>query len=148
MLDVSARLLCLDERRCAYTERVSYDPPMCLFHMHLIKLGTTSKFTEIHKIHMHHLTKFSIIISQLKKHHRLDNNITAIVHWLDNNITKSIGQGGMRNFLIMVIISYNLRQHRIINVKFSFGSDHLAHDECDRSITNVDQRVFVETYFR
>jgi hypothetical protein len=42
------------------------------------------------------MTKFSIIISQVKKHHWLDNNIIAIVHWLDNNITKFMGQEGMQ----------------------------------------------------
>jgi hypothetical protein len=37
---------------------------------------------------MHHTRKFSIIISQVKKHHWFDNNITAIVNKLENNITK------------------------------------------------------------
>jgi hypothetical protein len=44
------------------------------------------------------MTKFSIIFSQVKKHHWLDNNITTIVKKLDNNITKSMGQGGMQKF--------------------------------------------------
>jgi hypothetical protein len=66
--------------------------------MHLIKLGPVSKFTEIHQIHMDHMTKFSIIISQVKKHHWLENDITTIVHWLDNNITQFMGQGQMRKF--------------------------------------------------
>jgi hypothetical protein len=45
------------------------------------------------------MTKFSIIISQVKKHHWLDNNITTIVNELDNNSTKFMGQGGMQKFL-------------------------------------------------
>jgi hypothetical protein len=80
MLAGNARLLCLDKRRCVLWTCFSYDPPMSWFHMHLIKLDPTSKFTEIHIIHMHHMTKFNIITSQVKKHHWLDNNITAIVH--------------------------------------------------------------------
>jgi hypothetical protein len=90
---------------------------------------------------MHHMTKFSII-SQVKKHHWLDNNITTIIHWLYNNITYSWDKEECENFLI---IAYNLSQQSIINVKFSSGSDHLVHEECGSSITNVDQHVFVET---
>jgi hypothetical protein len=68
---VDTCLLCLEERRRVLWARVrmSYDPPMSWFHMHLIKLGLTSQFTNIHIIHMHHMIKFSIISSQVKKHH-------------------------------------------------------------------------------
>jgi hypothetical protein len=76
----NARLLYLDERRRVLWTRISYDPPMSWFLMHLIKLDPTSKFTKIHIIHMHHITKYNIITSQVKKHHWLDNNIKAIVH--------------------------------------------------------------------
>jgi hypothetical protein len=50
---VYVRLPCLDERRHILAMRVSYDPSMSWFHMHLIKLDLASKFTEIYIIHMH-----------------------------------------------------------------------------------------------
>jgi hypothetical protein len=51
---------------------------------------------------MHHMTKFSIIISQVKKH-----------HWLDNNITTFMDKEECKNFLVTM---YNMIPHSFISM--------------------------------
>jgi hypothetical protein len=71
------------------------------------------------------MTKFNIIISKVKKH-----------HWLDNNITKFMAKEECKNFLVTM---YNLSPHSFINMKFSSECDHQFHEECGNSFTNIDQ---------
>jgi hypothetical protein len=85
---------------------------------------------------MHHMTKFSIIISQ-------GGNASHKEEC--NNITKIHGQGGMQKFMdkeeckIFLVTIHNLSPHSFINIKFSSGRDHLFHVECGNSFTNIFQ---------
>jgi hypothetical protein len=89
------------------------------------KIGSSIKIHKIHIIYMHHMTKFNIIISQVKKH-----------HLLDNNITKFMDKEECKNFLVTM---YKLSPHSFISMKFSSDCDHLFHEECGNSSTNIGQ---------
>jgi C-terminal processing protease CtpA/Prc len=82
------------------------------------------------------MTKCTTIISQVKKHHWLDNNITTIVNDLDDNITKFMDKEECKNFLVTM---YNMSPHSFISMEFSSDCDHLFHEECGNSFTNIDQ---------
>jgi hypothetical protein len=82
------------------------------------------------------MIKFSIIISQ-------GGNASNKEEC--NNITKIRGQGGMRKFMDkeerknFLVTIHNLRPHSL-SIKFSFGCDHLFHEECGNSFTNICQQ--------
>jgi hypothetical protein len=42
-----------------------------------------------------------------------------------------------KNFLVTI---HNLGPHSVIRIKFSSGCDHLFHEECGNSFTNICQR--------
>jgi hypothetical protein len=42
-----------------------------------------------------------------------------------------------KNFLVTI---HNLISHSVINMKFSSGCDHLFHEECGNSFTNICQQ--------
>jgi hypothetical protein len=39
---------------------------------------------------------------------------------------------------------YNISPHSFISIKIYVDCNHLFHEECGNSITNIDQRVVVE----
>jgi hypothetical protein len=88
---------------------------------------------------MHHMTKFSIIISQggMQKYHKNS--------WTNRN-AKIHGQGGMQKFMdkeeckIFLVTIHNLSPHSFISIKFTSGCDHLFHEECGNSFTNICQQ--------
>jgi hypothetical protein len=41
-----------------------------------------------------------------------------------------------KNFLVTI---FNLSPHSLVSMKFSSDCDHLFHEECGNSITNIDQ---------
>jgi hypothetical protein len=82
------------------------------------------------------MTKFNIIISQ-------GGNASHKEEC--NNITKIHGQGGMQKFMDkeecknFLVTIHNLSPHSFISIKFSSGYDHLFHEECGNSFTNICQ---------
>jgi hypothetical protein len=88
-------------------------------------------------IHMRHMTKFSIIISQ-------GGNASHKEEY--NNITKIHVQGGMQAFMdkeeckSFLVAIHNLSLHSIISIKLSFGCDHLIHEEIGNSFMNICQQ--------
>jgi hypothetical protein len=83
------------------------------------------------------MTKFRIIISQ-------GGNASHKEEC--NNIKKIHGQGGMQKFMDkeecknFLVTIHNLSPHSVISIKFSFGCDHLFHEECGNSFTNICQQ--------
>jgi hypothetical protein len=80
---------------------------------------------------MHHMTKFSIIISHKEE---------------CNNITKIHGQRGMQKFMDneecknFLVTIHNLSPHTLISIKFSSDCDHLFHEEFGTSFTNISRQ--------
>jgi hypothetical protein len=72
---------------------------------------------------MHHMTKFSIIISQggNTSHKEECNNITKI-HG-QRRMQKFMDKEECKNFLVTI---RNLNPHSVISIKFSSGCDHLS----------------------
>jgi hypothetical protein len=74
------------------------------------------------------MTKFNIIISYKEE---------------CNNITKIHGQSGMQKFMDkgeckkFLVTKHNLSPHSFMSMKFSSGCDHLFHEECGDSFTNI-----------
>jgi hypothetical protein len=77
---------------------------------------------------MHHMTKFSIIMSYKEEMHLPRGNATISQKFMDKEECK--------NFLVT---KHNLSSHSFIRMKFSSGCDHLFHEECDNSFTNICQ---------
>jgi hypothetical protein len=76
---------------------------------------------------MHHMTKFSIIISQGGMH--LTSRIATISQ-------KFMDREECKNFLITM---FNLSPHSFVSMKFSSGYDHMFYEKCGNSFTNIDQ---------
>jgi hypothetical protein len=82
------------------------------------------------------MTKFNIIISQ-------GGNASHKEEC--NNITKIHGQGGMQKFMDkeecknFLVTIHNMSPHSFISIKFSSDYDHLFHEECGNSFTNICQ---------
>jgi hypothetical protein len=61
-------------------------------------------------------------------------------------IAKIRGQGGMKKFMDkeeyknFLVTIHNPSPHRFISIKFSSGCDHLFHEECGNSFTNICQQ--------
>jgi hypothetical protein len=83
------------------------------------------------------MTNFSIITSQggNASHKEECNNITKIHE--QGGMQKFMDKEECKNFLVTV---HNLSPHSFIDIKFSSGCDHLFHDECGNSVTNICQQ--------
>jgi hypothetical protein len=83
------------------------------------------------------MTKFSIIISQggNASHREECNNITKIHR--QGGMQKFMDKEECKNFLVTI---HNLSPHSVISIKFSFGYDHLFHEEFGNSFTNSCQQ--------
>jgi hypothetical protein len=83
------------------------------------------------------MTKFTIIISQggNASHKEECNNITKI-HG-QGEMQKFMDKEECKNFLVTI---HNLSPHNIISIKFSSRCDHLLHEECGNSFTNICQQ--------
>jgi hypothetical protein len=75
------------------------------------------------------MRKFSIITSHKEEMHLTRRNARISQKFMDKEECK--------NFLVTI---HNLSPHSVINIKFSSGCDHLFHEECGNSFTNMGQQ--------
>jgi hypothetical protein len=76
------------------------------------------------------MTKFSIIISHKEEMHLPRRNATISQKFMGN-------EEECKNFLVTI---HNLSPHSGISKKIFFGCDHLFHEECGNSFTNICQQ--------
>jgi hypothetical protein len=89
------------------------------------------------------MTKISIIISYKEEMHLPRRNATiSKKSWTMRN-AKIHGQEGMQKFMDkkecknFLVTKHNISPHSFISMKFSSGCDHLFHEECGNSFTNI-----------
>jgi hypothetical protein len=78
---------------------------------------------------MHHMTKFSIIISQGGMHRTRRNAIIS---------QKFMDKEEYKNFLVTI---HNLSLHSFISMKFSFGCDHIMRNVAILSRTSASNNL-------
>jgi hypothetical protein len=89
-----------------------------------------TKFTEIRSSIQIHINPNNSHASYDKiQHHHITRRNATISH-------KFMDKEECKNFLVTL---FNLSPHSFINMKFSSDCDHLFHEECGSSFTNIDQ---------